>query len=104
MEQDFGVTFECRAINPRVGKFGMILRRAEPPRAVRMVEVKPRSNSIQLFIQPPLELGGLPLLEYQVRYEQVGIPNSMNTVTFPGRINKLKWIVFFLLSNFSNFK
>ena len=82
------MTFECRAINPRVGKFGMILRRAERPQAVRMVEVKPRSNSIQLFIQPPLELGGLPLLEYVVRYEQLGVPNSINTATFPSKMNK----------------
>jgi len=85
MEQDFGLNFECRAINPRIGRFAMNLRRAEPPRAVRVVEVKPRSNSIQLNIQPPLELGGLPLLEYLVRYEQIGVPNTMNTATFPGR-------------------
>ncbi len=85
MEQDFGLNFECRAINPRIGRFTMNLRRAEPPRAVRVVEVKPRSNSIQLNIQPPLELGGLPLLEYLVRYEQIGVPNTMNTATFPGR-------------------
>ena len=63
----------------------MNLRRAEPPRNVRVVEVKPRSNSIQLNIQPPLELGGLPLLEYLVKYEQIGIPNSFNTANFPGR-------------------
>lgn len=48
-----------------------------------MVEVKPKSNSIQLNIQPPLEIGGLPLLEYIVRYEQIGIPNSVKTETFP---------------------
>lgn len=85
MEQDFGLNFECRAINPRIGRFSMNLRRAEPPRNVRVVEVKPRSNSIQLNIQPPLELGGLPLLEYLVKYEQIGIPNSFNTANFPGR-------------------
>jgi hypothetical protein len=84
MEQDFGLNFECRAINPRIGRHSMILQRAEPPRQVRVVEVKPRSNEIQLNIQPPLELGGLPLLEYLVKYEQVGIPNSLKTLTFPG--------------------
>jgi len=82
MEQDFGLNFECRAINPRVGRYLMNLRRAEPPQQVRVVQVIPRSNSIQLNIQPPLELGGLPLLEYLVKYEQIGIPNSLNTISF----------------------
>ena len=77
------MNFECRAINPRVGRYTMNLRRAEPPRQVRVVEVKPRSNSIQLNIQPPLELGGLPLTEYVVRYQQVGAPDSLQTMTFP---------------------
>ncbi|CAF1391848.1 unnamed protein product [Adineta steineri] len=83
MEQDFGLNFECRAINPRIGRYSMNLRLAEPPRQVRVVEVKPKSNSIQLNIQPPLELGGLPLLEYLIKYEQIGIPNSLKTQTFP---------------------
>lgn len=61
----------------------MTLRLAEPPRQVRVVEVKPRSNSIQLNIQPPLDLGGLPLLEYLVKYEQHGVPESFKTQTFP---------------------
>ncbi|UJR10788.1 hypothetical protein I4U23_014975 [Adineta vaga] len=82
-QQDFGLNFECRAINPRIGRYSMNLRLAEPPRQVRVVEVKPRSNSIQLNIQPPLELGGLPLLEYLVKYEQNGIPNSFKTQTYP---------------------
>lgn len=83
METDFGLVFECRAINPRIGRYAMTLRRAEPPHQVRLIEVKPRSNIIQLNIQPPLELGGLPLLEYVVKYEQIGVPNSVNTLTFP---------------------
>jgi len=83
MESDFGLVFECRAINPRIGRYSMTLRRAEPPHQVRLVEAKPKSNTIQLNIQPPLELGGLPLLEYIVKYEPVGIPNSINTLTFP---------------------
>jgi hypothetical protein len=100
MEPDFGLNFECRAINPRIGRYAMNLRRAEPPRQVRVVEVKPRSNSIQLNIQPPLELGGLPLLEYLVKYEQIGLPGSLNTATFPGR--KMKFIILIkCLMNFS---
>jgi hypothetical protein len=93
MEADFGLNFECRAINPRVGKYIINLRRAEPPRQVRVVEVKPRSNSIQLNIQPPLELGGLPLQEYLVRYEQVGAPNSFQTLTFPSIEKKRRSLI-----------
>ena len=75
----------------------MNLRRAEPPRQVRVVEVKPRSNSIQLNIQPPLELGGLPLTEYLVRYEQIDVPNSIQTLTFPGiKIKSSKIILNYL--------
>jgi hypothetical protein len=104
MEEDFGLNFECRAINPRVGRYTMNLRRAEPPRQVRVVEVKPRSNSIQLNIQPPLEIGGLPLLEYLVKYEQIGIPNSFNTATFPSRKKKPGFIRnFFFSKNISQF-
>ena len=83
MEQDFGLNFECRAINPRIGRYSMNLRRAEPPQQVRVVRVVPKSNSIQLNIQPPLELGGLPLIEYIVKYQQADIQNSINTLTFP---------------------
>ncbi|CAM2704547.1 unnamed protein product [Rotaria socialis] len=88
LEQDFDLTFECRAINPRIGRYSMNMRRAEPPQQVRVVEVKPKSNSIQLNIQPPLEIGGLPLLEYLVRYEQIGVPNSLKTHTFPAIPNE----------------
>ncbi|CAF2645819.1 unnamed protein product [Rotaria sp. Silwood2] len=88
LEQDFGLIFECRAINPRIGRYSMNLRRAEPPQQVRVVEVKPRSNSIQLNIQPPLEIGGLPLLEYLVNYEQIGVPHSLKTFTFPVTSNE----------------
>lgn len=75
----------------------MILRRAQPPQQVRVEKVLPRSNSIELNIQPPLELGGLPLLEYLVKYEQLGIPNSINTLTFPSRKKKQREFVFILL-------
>ncbi|CAF4879276.1 unnamed protein product [Rotaria sp. Silwood1] len=88
LEQDFGFIFECRAINPRIERYSISLRRAEPPQQVRVVEVKPRSNSIQLNIQPPLEIGGLPLLEYLVNYEQIGVPNSLKTLTFPAASNE----------------
>ena len=83
MEQDFGLNFECRAINPRVGRYLINLRRAELPRQVRVLKVEPRSNAIQLNIQPPLEMGGLPLLEYIVKFEQIGVPNSFQSQTFP---------------------
>lgn len=85
MEQDFGLNFECRAINPRVGRYTINLRRAEPPRQVRVIKVEPRSNTIQLNIQPPLDMGGLPLMEYLVKYEQIGLPNSFKSQTFPSR-------------------
>ncbi len=100
-ELDFGLNFECRAINPRIGRYSINLRRAEPPQQVRVVKVIPKANSIELNIQPPLELGGLPLVEYLVKYEQIGVPNSLNTVTFPG-IQK-KFVCFYYDLIFRNF-
>jgi hypothetical protein len=85
MEHDFGLNFECRAINPRVGRYSISLRRAELPRQVRVIKVEPRSNAIQLNIQAPLDMGGLPLLEYIVKYERVGVPDSFQTQSFAGR-------------------
>ncbi|CAF0882348.1 unnamed protein product [Rotaria sp. Silwood1] len=82
-EEDFGLNFECRANNSRIEKHSITLQRAEPPRPVRIPEVKPSSNTIELNIQPTLEFGGLPLLQYIVKYEQVGAPNSFKTILFP---------------------
>ncbi len=89
MEEDFGLKFQCRADNSRIEKHSITLRRAEPPRQVRITEIKPKSNTIELNVQPPLEFGGLPLIEYIVKYEQINIPDSIRTISFPGRIERV---------------
>ncbi|CAF3998277.1 unnamed protein product, partial [Rotaria sp. Silwood2] len=82
-EEDFGLNFECRANNSRIEEHSITLQRAEPPRPVRVPEVKPSSNTIELNVQPPLDFGGLPLLQYIVKYEQIDVPNSLKTISFP---------------------
>ncbi|CAF1419129.1 unnamed protein product [Adineta ricciae] len=67
IEQDFGISFECRALNPRVGRHSFTLQRAEPPKKVRVSEVKPLTNGVEIVLQPP-EAGGLPLMEYVIKY------------------------------------
>ena len=40
---------------------------------------------MEIIVQRPSTTGGLPLLHYIVKYEQIGIPDSSRIVTFPGR-------------------
>ncbi|CAF0901870.1 unnamed protein product [Rotaria sordida] len=82
-EEDFGLNFECRANNSRIEKHSITLQHAEPPGPVRVPEIKPRSNTIELNVQPSLDIGGLPLLQYIVKYEQIDVPNSLRTISFP---------------------
>ncbi|CAF0794698.1 unnamed protein product, partial [Didymodactylos carnosus] len=83
-ERDFGLSFECRALNPKVGRHSITLQKAEPPRAVYPTEAKPLANAIELVVSPP-ETGGLPLVNYIVKYEQIGVnqPDSIKTLKFP---------------------
>jgi hypothetical protein len=71
-------------LNPRVGRHSFTLRRAEPPRKVRVIEVKPLTNAVELLIQPP-ESGGLPLLEFVVKYDLLDkVDAESQTLTIPG--------------------
>ncbi|CAF1018260.1 unnamed protein product [Adineta steineri] len=82
-EEDFRLKFQCQADNSRIEKHLITLRRAELPREARITKIKPNSTSIELNVQPPTEFGGLPLLNYIVKYEEINIPNSVKTLSFP---------------------
>ncbi|CAF2310395.1 unnamed protein product [Rotaria sp. Silwood2] len=84
-ERDFGLSFECRAINPRVGRHSFTLQRAEPPKKVRVMEIKPFTNEVEILVQPP-ETGGLPLMEYIVKYSLADkTDDQQETLTIPAQ-------------------
>ncbi|UJR34965.1 hypothetical protein I4U23_027743 [Adineta vaga] len=91
-DEDFDLKFQCQADNSRMEKHTFTLRRAELPRQARIIEINPRSNTIQLNVQPPYEFGGLPLLNYIIKYEQINIPNSLRTISFPVLSNETQMI------------
>ncbi|CAF0836880.1 unnamed protein product [Rotaria sordida] len=84
-EYDFGLSFECRAINPRVGRHSFTLQRAEPPNKVRVIEIKPLTNGVEILVQPP-ESGGLPLMEYIIKYGLADrTDDQQETLTIPAQ-------------------
>ncbi|CAF1179608.1 unnamed protein product [Didymodactylos carnosus] len=85
-ERDFGFNFECRATNRKTSRHSFTLQKSAPPRAVYPTEAKPLANAIELVVHPP-ETGGLPLVQYVVKYEQIGAnqPDSMKTLIFPAQ-------------------
>ncbi|CAM4776000.1 unnamed protein product [Rotaria magnacalcarata] len=87
-EEDFGFIFECRANNSRIEKHSIRLRRAEPPRPVRISNVQPTSNTIELNVQTPTDYADIPLIQYIVKYEQINVPNSLKTISFPVASNQ----------------
>lgn len=82
--------FECQVNNSRSTKHSIILKHAEPPRPVRISEVKSNSNSIELYIETSADVGVFPLFEYIVRYEQIDVPDSLKTIVFSGMRRKGK--------------
>ena len=81
--------FECRASNPRVGRHSFTLQRAEPPKKVRVSEVKPLTNGVEILVQPA-ETGGLPLIEYILKYGLADKPDDQaETLVIPG---KFEWV------------
>lgn len=79
------MSFECRALNPRVGQHSFTLQRAEPPKKVRVSEVKPLTNGVEILVQPA-ETGGLPLLEYTLEYDLADVPDDQPQIlTIPGK-------------------
>jgi len=86
-ERDFGLSFECRASNPRVGRHSFTLQRAEPPKKVQVTEVKPLTNGVEIFVQNP-ETGGLPILEYTLKYNSAEKSDEQpQTITIPAQIS-----------------
>ncbi len=78
------MSFECRASNPRVGRHSFTLQRAEPPQKVRVTEVKPLTNGVEILVQPS-ETGGLPLIEYILKYSLADKPDDQpQTLIIPG--------------------
>jgi hypothetical protein len=81
------LSFECRAANPRVGRHSYTLQRAEPPKKVRVSEVKPLTNGVEIFVQPS-ETGGLPLIEYILKYNLADKTDDQpQTLIIPGNFN-----------------
>ena len=50
----------------------------------------PTSNSIDFNIRPPTDTGGLPILEYIVRYEMIDVVDSVNITSYSGILNRMK--------------
>jgi len=71
-------------LNPRIGRHSFTLQRAEPPKKVRITEVKPLTNGVEILVQPP-ETGGLPLIEYTVKYSVAdNTDEQQQTLIIPG--------------------
>lgn len=78
------MSFECRALNPREGRHSFTLQRAAPPKQVRVPEVKPLTNGVEITVQPS-ETGGLPVIEYTLNYTLADKPNDKpQTIVIPG--------------------
>ena len=68
-----------------MGRHSFTLQRAEPPKKVRVAEVKPLTNGVEIVVQPP-ETGGLPLIEYIVKYSSAEKQDDQQqTLTVPGK-------------------
>jgi hypothetical protein len=78
------LSFECRALNPREGRHSFTLQRAEPPKKVRVSEVKPLTNGVDILVQPS-ETGGLPIIEYILKYSLADKADDQpQTLVIPG--------------------
>lgn len=83
-ERDFGLSFECRALNPRIGRHSFTLQRAKPPKKVNITEVKPSSTGAEIFIQS-VEMGDLPIVQYILKYDlQSAKDSQLQTLMVPG--------------------
>ncbi len=77
--------FECRALNPRIGRHTFTLQRAQPPAKVNITQVKPLANSAEITIQSS-ETGELPLIQYILKYDLQNTKDSqLQTLIVPGR-------------------
>ncbi|CAF3571045.1 unnamed protein product [Adineta steineri] len=85
-ERDFGLSFECRALNPRLGRHSFTLQRAQPPKRVNITQVKSLPNGVEIFIQSS-EMGDLPITQYILKYDIKNTKNSqLQTLIIPAHI------------------
>ncbi|CAF1614637.1 unnamed protein product, partial [Adineta ricciae] len=86
-ERDFGLSFECRALNPRIGRHSFTLQRAKPPKKVNITEVKPSSTGAEIFIQS-VEMGDLPIVQYILKYDLEDAKDSqLQTLMVPAQVS-----------------
>ena len=80
------MSFECRALNPRIGRHAFTLQRAQPPKKVNVTQIKALSNGAEITAQAP-QTGDLPLLQYILKYDLQDAKNSqLQTLIVPGKI------------------
>jgi hypothetical protein len=78
------LSFECRALNPRIGRHTFTLQRAQPPKKVNITQVKPLANGAEISIQSS-EIGDLPLIQYILKYDLEDTKDSqLQTLIVPG--------------------
>lgn len=85
-ERDFGLTFECRALNPRLGRHAFVLQRAQPPHKVNVTDIKPFSTGVELLVENSNN-SDLPIFQYIVKYDLHNVEhNQWQSIVFPGSI------------------
>lgn len=88
------MSFECRALNPRMGRHAFTLQRAQPPKKVNVSQIKALSNGAEIFVQTA-QTGDLPLLQYILKYDVQDSKNSqLQTLIIPGSFLVLVIVVF----------
>ncbi|CAF2073220.1 unnamed protein product [Rotaria magnacalcarata] len=84
-EADFGLSFECRALNPRIGRHSFTLQRAQPPKKINITHVKPSSSGVEIFFQSS-ETDDLPVLQYILKYDiQDTKESQLQTLIIPAQ-------------------
>lgn len=87
------MSFECRAINPRIGRHSFTLQRAQPPKPVEISGITPFTNAVEIIVKPP-ESGGLPLMEYMVTYHSADkADDQAETLTISGIFNNFLFLL-----------
>ncbi|CAF4831018.1 unnamed protein product, partial [Rotaria socialis] len=82
-EADFGLSFECRAMNPRIGRHSFTLQRAQPPKKINITHVKPSSSGVDIFFQSS-ETDDLPVIQYILKYDiQDAKESQLQTLIIP---------------------
>lgn len=83
-ERDFGLSFECRALNPRVARHAFTLQRAQPPKKVNITDVKPSATTVEILVQTS-DHDDLPLIQYVLKYDvEENSDNPLQQTIIPG--------------------